>query len=78
MNNPINKQDANGQYATNVFGTEFTIKAVITTISVDEKGWYLTRYGVEKYESFNDIWDLLENARADSMSLRSIWDKITF
>ncbi len=32
MNNPINKQDSNGQYATNVFGTEFTIKAVITTI----------------------------------------------
>lgn len=78
MNNPINKQDANGQYSTNVFGTEFTIKEVITTISVNEKGWYLNRYGVEKYESFNDIWDLLENARVDSMSLRSIWYKVTF
>ncbi len=57
---------------------EFRYKSDKYSISVNEKGWYLTRYGFEKYESFNDIWDLLENARIDSMSLRSIWDKVIF
>lgn len=46
------------------------------SISNNAEGCYLTKYGEEEYQSFNDYEELLENAVIDNKTLEEIWDDV--
>lgn len=48
------------------------------SISNNEKGWYFTKYGEINYYSFNNVEELLQMVRIDSLKLEEIWDKVEF
>lgn len=48
------------------------------SISHNTKGWYLSQYGEERYQTFHDYEELLENAVIESKKLDEIWHEVRF
>lgn len=48
---------------------EFYYKGELYSISHNNEGWYLSKYGDEQYQKFMDYEELLENAVIDSKKL---------
>jgi len=46
------------------------------SISHNEKGWYLTRFSDNVYQSFNDSEELLEKALIGNKHIKEIWDNV--
>lgn len=46
------------------------------SISNNDRGWYLTKFNSDEYQTFNNADDLLKNAKIDSKPLIEIWELI--
>lgn len=55
---------------------EFYYKGELYSISHNIKGWYLSKYGEEKYQKFTDYEELLKNAVIDSRKISKIWNDV--
>lgn len=55
---------------------EFYYKGELYSISHNNEGWYLSKYGDEQYQKFMDYEELLENAVIDSKKTREIWNEV--
>lgn len=47
-------------------------------ISNNERGWFLSKYGDDNYQMFQDVDELLRYATVDCKTLKEIWNDTYF
>ncbi|MCJ8012730.1 hypothetical protein MUG84_13415 [Paenibacillus sp. KQZ6P-2] len=55
---------------------EFLLDCERYSISYNNNGWHLTKFGNEKYSTYGNVNDLLDNAKINNKSLLEIWNRI--
>ncbi|WP_218831065.1 hypothetical protein [Paenibacillus sp. XY044] len=55
---------------------EFLLDGGRYSISYNNTGWHVTKFGNEEYSTYGNVNELLENAKFNDNSLQEIWHKI--